>query len=473
MLPTPQNYSIFPSVVLSEKETLMTIVANEKAFFFCDGVEYKLLIYGVDNDDSYYTPHSHQKVTVVAQNGILQFSFIFQKEQEYRILLMKAEGEEKKILASLDLYCLNDDLYELTPIKADFHSHSFRSDGLRDPSAEAGYYREQGYDCFALTDHNRFYPGGEIDETYAGVDTEFFRVKGEEIHAPENTVHIVHIGGNESVAALYVHNEEAFEREAAEYLKRVPSNVPEEFAERYAKCMWVCDKIHEVGGIAIFPHPFWRPGNSVHNINSKYARLLLESGLFDAYEVIGGMTKSQNNASVALWNDFRADGHKIPIVGSSDVHKLEKSVHFPHQFTVCFVKERTPEGVVNAIKEGMSVAVEGIGNEYDRFYHVYGSCRMVFYTQFLLKTYFHRMQQIAHGEGIAMREFAIGRADKSLVKVFAKQARTYRAQFFGKESIITPSKEELEWEEKWRDVQRSGPLTKGSKVSAPPITMQI
>jgi hypothetical protein len=72
-----------------------------------------------------------------------------------------------------------------------------------------------------------------------------------------------------------------------------------------------------------------------------------------------------------------------------------------------------------------------------------------------------------------MREFAIGRADKSLVEVFAKQARTYRAQFFGKESIITPSKEALEWEEKWRNVQRSGPMTKGSRLVAPPITMQI
>ena len=473
MLPAPKNYAIYPSVVLSGQETLMTIVANEKAFFFPEGAEYKLLVYGIDNDDSYYTPHSHQKVTIVAQNGILQFPFTFEKEQEYRIVLMKTEGEEKKTIASLELYCLDEDLYNLTPIKADFHSHSFRSDGLRDPSAEAGHYREQGYDCFALTDHNRFYPGGEIDETYAGVDTEFFRITGEEVHAPENTVHIVHVGGKKSVAARYVHNEEGFEREAAEYLTRVPASVPEEFAERYAKSMWVCDKIHEAGGLAIFAHPFWRPGNNVHNVNSKYARLLLESGLFDAYEVIGGMTKAQSNASVALWNDFRADGHKIPIVGSSDIHKLEKSIHFPHQFTICYAKNRTADDVVNSIKEGMSVAVEGIGTEYDRFYHVYGSCRMVLYTQFLLRTYFYQMQLIAHGEGIAMREFAIGRADKSLVEAFAKQARTYRAQFFGKESIPLPTKEALEWEEKWRDVQRSGPLTKGSRVSAPPITMQI
>ena len=473
MLPAPKNYAIYPSVVLAGKETLMTIVANEKAFFFPEGAEYKLLIYGIDNDDSYYTPHSHQKANLVAHNGVLQFPFTFQKEQEYRIVLMKVEGEEKKTIASLELYCLREDLYELTPLKADFHSHSFRSDGLRDPAAEAGYYREQGYDCFALTDHNRFYSGGEIDETYADVDTEFFRIKGEEVHAPENTIHIIHIGGKESVAARYVHNEEGFEREAAEYLPRVPANVPEEFAERYAKSMWVCDKIHEAGGLAIFAHPFWRPGNNVHNVNSEYARLLLESGLFDAYEVIGGMTKAQSNASVALWNDFRADGHKIPIVGSSDIHKLEKSIHFPHQFTICYVKERTPESVVNSIKEGMSVAVEGIGNEYDRFYHVYGSCRMVFYTQFLLKSYFYQMQLIAHGEGIAMREYAIGRADKSLVEAFAKQARSYRAQFFGKESIPLPTKEALEWEEKWRDIQRSGPLTKGSRVSAPPITMQI
>lgn len=471
MLPTPHNYAIFPSVVLSGKETLMTIVANEKAFFFSEEFQYQLTIRGIDNDDDYYAPKSQQILSVDAKNGVLQFSYTFQKEQEYQITITRGEDQT---LGTLCIFSAKEDLYRLMPIKADFHAHSYRSDGERDPSAEAGYYREQGYDCFALTDHNRFYPGGEIDETFAGVDTEFFRIKGEEVHTPGSVIHIVHIGGSSSVDELYVNDIDGFNRETEEYLNHVPADVPQEFAERYAKAMWASDKIHAAGGIAIFPHPFWRPAKSkVHNVTAEYARILLTSGLFDAYEVIGGMSKSENNESVALWGDLRAEGLKIPIVGSSDVHKMEKSAHFPHQFTICFAKERTPEGVVDAIKNGMTVAVEGIGNEYDRFYHVYGSYRLVVYAQFLLKTYFRRMQQIAYGEGVAMKEFSIGRADKTMIELFAKQARDYRLCFFGKQEPVLPTQEMLDWEEKWRNVQKHGPKTKGSGIFSPIVNMQI
>ena len=392
--------------------------------------------------------------------------------QEYTIYLYKED--DKSPIATLSIFSAKQDLYELTPVKSDFHSHTFRSDGARDPAAAAGYYREQGYDCYALTDHNRFYPGGEIDETYEGVDTEFFRIKGEEVHAPGSVIHIVHVGGKESVAARYIEDTDGFMRETDEYLARVPKEVPAEFALRYAKAMWVCDHIHAAGGLAIFPHPFWRPSKSkLHNVTAEYARLLLNSGMFDAYELVGGMGLIGNVESVALWGDLRAEGLKIPIVGSSDVHKFEKSIYFPHLYTSCFAKERTADGVVGAIKDGMTVAVQDQGYEYDRQYHVFGSYRLVVYANFLLKNYFLPMQRIAQGEGVAMREFAIGRADRALIELYAKQAREFRLAFFGKKMPALPTKEMLDWEEKWRDVQRSGPQTKGSSLTSAVPTMQI
>ena len=356
----------------------------------------------------------------------------------------------------------------------DLHSHSYRSDGRRDPAALAGHYREQGYEFFALTDHNRFFPGGEIDEAYADVKCGITRVRGEEIHAPGSVVHIVHVGGNQSVADRYVHQRETFEKEIAEYLERVPEHIPAAYRDRYAKAMWAVDCIHQAGGLAIFPHPFWKPGKSrVYNVQEELARLLLTSGMFDAYEVVGGMGQMENNRSVALWSDLRAEGLQISVVGSSDVHGLEKSATFGQLFTLCFAKENSNDAIMEAVKAGLSVAVEAIGEEPDRQRRCYGKLRLVTYAHFLLEQYYPSLQRICQGEGAAMRAYAMGWAGREIVEGQAEQAEQFRRWFFGISEPVLPTEEILAFEDKWRAAQLNGPLTKGSGLNAPPVTRQI
>lgn len=471
MLPVPQNYSIWPSVIQTDIPSEMTITPNEKAFLFKEGEEYRLTIIPVNSDEVYYyTPSTCQKLAVLGHNGILRFSFTFEDEQEYNIILEYGEAK----LQIFTVFAVKEDLYPLQPLKGDLHGHSYRSDGKRDPAALAGHYREQGYDFFALTDHNRYFPGGEIDETFDGVEMGLNRVKGEEVHVPGTVIHIVHVGGNSSVADLYVHNGEACEQEYAEYESRVPEHVPQKYRTRYAKVMWATDKIHAAGGLAIFPHPFWRPGNSkVYNVCTDFARLLLKSGMFDAYELIGGMGQLGNNLSVALWADLRAEGLSIPVVGSSDVHALQGSPTFPHLFTVCFAKENSNDGVLQAVREQNSVAVEATGDEYARHYRCYGSLRLVTYAQFLLRHFFPRMQRLCQGEGVAMRSYAIGEAESALIELQAAQAEAFRKRFFGQLPPVLPSAAVLDFEARWRDVQLHGPQTKGGTIETPPVTLQI
>ena len=181
MLPAVNNYRIYPTVVKADAETALTLAASERAFFFFEDEEYTLTLIAVDGDElDYHAPVSHRKMTVKAHEGVLRFSFSFGGEGEHIIWIHK---DEKK-LGEVHLYSLKDDLYALMPYRADFHVHSFRSDGKRDPAALAGHFREQGYDLFALTDHNRYYPGGEIDEAYDGLSLGISRIKGEEVHAP-------------------------------------------------------------------------------------------------------------------------------------------------------------------------------------------------------------------------------------------------------------------------------------------------
>ncbi len=471
MLPMPRSYAIYPSVMEADQPTEIVIAPAERAFLLFDGEEYTVKIYPVDGDEPcYHDPTARTVYTLTPKDGVLRFTHTFEGEQEHLIYLVKND----KRLQSFTVFSAYADLLELVPLRGDFHGHSYRSDGLRDPAALAGHYREQGYDFFSLTDHNRFYPGGEVDEVYAGVHTEFVRVPGEEVHCPDSIVHIVHVGGRQGVANQYIHDRENYDAKIAEYEARVPADLPEQYRGRYARAMWATDAIHAAGGLAIFAHPYWRPAGRVHNVRDEFARRLLSSGMFDAYELIGGNGQVGNNRSVALWNELRVEGVRIPAVGSSDVHGIEKAGAFPHFFTLCFAKSNDPDDIVAAVKAGNCVAVEAQGADYNRQHRCYGSLRLVTYAQYLLNHFYPHAQRIAQCEGIAMRQYAMNEAPAALIELCGKQAAEHRARFFGKLAPVLPDAEMIAFEEKWRARHvEEGPVTKGSAIDSDVVTRQI
>ena len=473
MLPNPQNYAIYPSVVPADKPTEMTIAPNERAFMLFSDVTYNVRIIAVNSDECsfYYAPTPQALLSVQAERGVIRFTYTFAGEQEYLLQLLR----DDKVIDELHVYSLYEDLYRLTPLRGDFHSHSFRSDGKRDPAALAGHYREQGYDFFALTDHNRHYPGGEIDEVYAGVQLGITRIPGEELHTPVSTVHIVHVGSSERITAKYLKNRAAYEAQVAAYLPRVPAEVPEVYREKYAMAMWSTDQIHAVGGLAIFAHPYWIPGASrCYNVCDELATLLLKSGMFDAYELIGCMEPAGTNRSVALWTGLRAQGYDFPVVGSSDVHFLIQEPSFPHHFTVCFAEANDPASILAAVRNKMTVAVQGVGEEYERRYYSFGDLRLVSYAQFLLAHYFPERQRTCAGEGVAMRAYAMGAAPAQLIELTARMNADFSARFFGRKAALAPSAEMLAFEEKWRRIHvEEGPITKGSAIDSAKVTRQL
>ena len=473
MLPDPKNYVIYPSVVPADKPAEMTITPNERAFLLFSDVEYSLKIVAVNSDESsfYYASTPQALLSLRAADGVLRFTYTFRGEQEY-LLQLRRDG---KVIGEFHIYALYEDLYRLTPLRGDFHGHSFRSDGKRDPAALAGHYREQGYDFFSLTDHNRYYPGGEIDEAYSGVQLGITRIPGEELHTPVSTVHIVHVGGSKSVTARYIKERAAYEAEVAAYRPRVPAHVPEVFREKYAMAMWATDQIHEAGGLAIFAHPYWIPGGSrVYNVCDELATLLLQSGMFDAYELVGCMEPAGTSRSLALWGGLRATGHDFAVVGSSDVHGLREEISFPHHFTICFAEANEPDAIIAAVRSKMTVAVEGIGAEYERRYNAFGELRLVSYAQFLLAHYFPERQRTCAGEGVAMRAYAMGAAPADLIEMTARMNAEAADRFFGRSPALLPSPEMLVFEEKWRRIHvEEGPATKGSAIDSAKVTRQL
>ena len=462
MLPTPENFRVYPSVVLAGGERELTILAAEPSFIPYDGEIFTLTLYPIDADEDYYEPHCCVKKDAEARDGAVRVSFPFEIESQY--LLVMERGASR--LCAFSLYALAEDLYALRPMKGDLHTHSYRSDGARDPAALAGHFREQGYDFLALTDHNRYYPGDEIDMAYAGVAGELLHIPGEEVHTPGSVLHIVHLGGEKSVAHRYIHERDAYEREIAEYLARVPETVPEDYRDRYARAMWAVDQIHAAGGLAVLAHPMWRAGGRSINIPVPFARLLLASGMFDAFEVFGGIDQPLNDRQVALWQEMREQGTRIPVVGSSDVHPLQNAFSFPYNFTVAFVRERTVKGVLDAVRESNTVAVLMSGEESARRHECVGSLRFVSYAQFLLHYYFPNLARIASSEGVLMRSYILGDAmDKAGIEAVARAARTYRERFFGDAQPPLPTPALLERIAEFRRIQKeAGPLTMGSKI---------
>ena len=471
MLPELEKYSIYPSVVPANEHAEMIIAPMERAFLLFEGEKYDITVISSDSDEpSYKNPTSFKSLSAVASNGILKFSFTFESEQEHLVLLNK--GGKK--LWEFKVYSLLPDLYGKLALKGDLHGHSYRSDGACDPSALAGHDREQGYDFFTLSDHNRAYPGDEIDEVYRGVDIDLVRIYGEEVHSPGSSVHIVRVGGNGSVAERYVHNREEYEREIEEYVVRVPDFVPEVYKIRYAKAMWASDNIRGRGGLAIFPHPFWMPSESrTNNVTGELARIFIKSGMFDAYELLGAMSSDNINRSVAMWSDLRAEGIKIPVVGSSDVHVIDKNRDFPNKFTICFAEHHDSDSILQAVRRGLCVAVEALGQGYDRQYRAYGEYRLVSYAQFLLNNYFPKLCRIAEGQGIAMRRYCMGDAPAALVSLHAEQVRVFRLRYFGRLAPALPSEDVIAFENKAREIHLGGPKTKGSIIDIAETTLQI
>ena len=474
MLTTYNKYTVSPKVYPVGKPCEVCLLPAARSFLFFSDVNYIVMVSGVNGDDPWYhAPSAWTRFDLHGEGGVLRFTYTFESEQEYQIRIYRGSIEKANQLVDLAVYALEEDLYTRMPLRGDLHSHTFRSDGECDPAELFGVYREMGYDFQVLTDHNRYYPNAEIEKVYEGMKLGICHIKGEEVHTPTSTVHIVHAGGKQSVAEIYFKDPDRYERELAECRTRVPAEIPEGQRERYAQALWSTERIHEVDGLAIFAHPFWRPGsNHCYNVCESLTRSFLSSGMFDAFELVGGMHTDGINRAVALWQELRCEGHRIPVVGSSDVHRLA-TLDFPYHFTICFAARNERDAILQSVREGMSVAVELTGREEEQEYRAYGDFRLVTYAQFLLKNFFPEWQRICHGEGVAMRRYAMGMTPAATLEALVAQSADFRDTFFGKKAPVVPDNEMIALEDAWRAVHVNGPQSKGSLAFLDPPTRQL
>lgn len=450
------RYLCYPSVVCAGKETQVTIYPMDTSRRFTDSHSYELGVYGLMDDQiDYHTPAPLDHPFTV-EGGCLKFSHVFDKEQEYRIRL-KTDGR----LTILSMYAADEDLYSLRPLKGDFHSHCWYSDGADGLSMTPADYREEGFDFFTLTDHNRMFTSRLAQTMYDGVELGMHIIAGEELHTPGANLHIVHAGGRESVCEQYVRDPKTFEAEVAAIEEKM-THIPEQYRSRIAMAKWSCEKIHKAGGIAIFAHPYWQPDQ--FNVSADQANYLFAEKMFDAFELVGGCQTRDNNLQLALWQEQCMKGRFLSVVGSSDSHDhdFEKDV-FARRFSIVFARDNTTEAILDAVRMGYSVAAElpPSSGEDVRFF---GSLRLVTFCHFLWKHYFSRTWRLCVGEGILMRRWALGEDVGSVLSALAPTVEDFYKRFYGLTEAPVLTKRQTEFLDKALETQKQGPISRGSKL---------
>lgn len=460
MINPHEKYKCFPSVICVGKETKITIFPRDLSRRFREDKEYELAIKGSNEDELNYHCSLSYLHPFTIQNGCLCFTHTFESEQEY-IVRFREKGDK---LIKIPVYAVEEDLYELRPLKGDLHTHSYYSDGSDGLAMVPANYREQGFDFFALTDHNRMFPSILASELYEGTPIGMNIIQGEEVHTPGSQLHIVHVGGSESVCNKYIHNMEDYEK-AVDEIEATLTYAPEQYRRRLAMAKWACEEIHKVGGIAIFAHPYWRPRN--YNIPKEFADLLFDEKIFDAFELMGGIKSIDNNKQLALWQEQLIIGNLIPVVGSSDSHDHDFGDNvFGHRFTYVFAKSNKTEDILDAIRSGYCVSGELPENNEEEVHFYSTKLRLVLFAHFLYNNYFDETCRLSFGEGILMRRYAEGEPVGDILSSLADTVENFYKKFYGLTPAPTLPKERQEFLDKCLYMQQNvGPTTKGSSLS--------
>jgi hypothetical protein len=216
-----------------------------------------------------------------------------------------------------------DDVPRRTPIRSgadwllacDFHVHAFPGDGSLTPFSLRDEAARAGIDVIAITNHNQFAAARLIRWLPADPGAPIL-IPGEEITHPD--YHLIAVGID----------------------RRIAAGPP--VAE-------LARAIHDAGGVAIAAHP------------SRAFRGYDERALaaVDGVEVARADNREQDRRDyVAAFEHARRLNPHVAPIGSSDMHN---SLGLGSSRTFVFARERTPAGVLDAIRAGRTVAEDDRG----------------------------------------------------------------------------------------------------------------
>ncbi len=391
------NLGCYPKIVPVNRPSVITIQSMTGDRPFSVDRSYYIAVYPLEESGSHV---NDSRIKVAPTDGMLRMPFLSTNEQEYSLIVFQESGSESEKMGEYHVYAVQDDLLNRFPYKGDLHIHSNRSDGQEPPAYVAGACRRIGLDFMAVTDHRQYAPSLEAIDAFSGLPIDLGIFPGEEIHPPENLVHMINFGGKASINDLFSKKSVYFSEVKA--LEKSITTLPAGWLRhQYASCLWCYQKIRAFGGLAIFCHPYW-----LHNHSYNVPELLIAEHFanlpFDAFELIGGYHPHEivsNRLQVARYHEERAEGKKIPIIGVSDAHGCENGKLFGWYYTIVFSPSPNLPDLIQSIKDLFSVAVEGLPGEKP---YTHGPFRLAKYSQFLLREVLPLHDNLCAEEGRAM-----------------------------------------------------------------------
>ncbi|NLF19343.1 MAG: hypothetical protein GX595_19110 [Lentisphaerae bacterium] len=329
-----------------------------------------------------------------------------QREQEIVLAVTATVEGQTARREEFPLFAVRPDLIGLRPWKGDIHLHSSRSDGREAPAYVAAACRQIGLDFMALTDHRNYRASLEAQAAFQGLAIDFRIFPGEEVHPPDNPVHMVNAGGSFSVQDLMA-DRAAYDAEIARRAEAMPPGLTPDERRMMASCQWVFEQIRRGDGISILCHPYWITGDA-HNITEDLQDALYAARAFDTLEVIGGFFRHQmesNALAVARWQQCRAAGQDMPVVGVSDAHGCERGELFGWYYSIVFAPSTDWADLRQAMRDSRSLAVEAVSGEFPR---LVGPFRLVKLGYFMLREILPLHDELCVEEGRLMRGHAAG-----------------------------------------------------------------
>lgn len=345
-------------------------------------------------------------------------------DQEQDYLIKAYSAKTGRLVLEDAVYCLEEDLYALRPVLGDFHTHTTCSDGREAPPIVAANYCGEGFELLAITDHYTLEGSVRAIEHFQGCELPLTLLYGEEVQASQKN-HVIGFGSPHSVNTRYQKDPEAFEREVdkAESTLQVPAGVNR---REVAAHLVISRMLKEAGAFSVLAHPFWKP-ITLH-MDPDTAAYILREGIYDAFELLGGMGIGENGLQLALWHDLTAEGVRIPFVSSSDSHCSTSNKDFNNRRTILFTAGKTFEQAAGAIRGGRTAAVYQYPGEAPR---AFGTLRHVRYANFLLQHYFPFLAELMQPCARLMRQPEL--PEKSLFEAETAKVEAFYREFFGRE----------------------------------------
>jgi len=337
--------------------------------------------YGLRNTG--YIPTAQDEVFFAQRHSLnpegdtLWLNVFFPQEDCY-ICRVYVAGKE---IGTLEIYALEEDLFNKSPLKGDHHMHTHNSDGKDSPMYMAAAACRSGYDYCVITDHEKYEPSLIARDFFAPTGVDFLVVPGEEVHSPDNPVHIINLGGSRSVNDWWRDHEDAYRAAVAKEMETMtePMTDKDRYAAAASQVMFT--RIREADGVAVLCHPQWilPDGFNEHEDVTDY---LFDHKKFDALELIaGGAYEVGTQMQLSYYNDRP----NMPVLGNSDAHGCFGEALEPGNYTIVFADSFDCEGIKAAIRAGIEVAADA-----NRFY---GDYRLVKYAYFLQRNYFPKHKQ--------------------------------------------------------------------------------